>query len=395
MTEVRSVLLVGLLVSSLALAPVAAAGSVHTPAPGTAQPAATADAVVASSAAGLAQEECSYPVTLTDTTGTEVTLGEPPERVVALQPSDAQTLWAIGAQERVVGMPVTQYTDYLDDRDQTTNVKNEDGSVNVEQVVGLNPDVVIAANATRIETVRQLRDAGLTVYHFETTESLAGIRENIETIGQLAGKCAGAADTAASFQERVETVQRASEMADDRPSVLYYFFSFTTGDGTHIHDVIETAGGENVAASAGLSGYQSLSAEIVADRNPEWIVYPDDASVPTGAPYNGTTAVQENQTVALRRNYISQPGPRVVIPLTRLARTWHPEALERANESMATTTTTAPQTTTDAATSVDDTTSTSTSGSPTPTSGSGPGFGPLVALGSLVATALLVRRRDR
>ncbi|MEF8772443.1 MAG: vitamin B12 ABC transporter substrate-binding protein BtuF, partial [Halodesulfurarchaeum sp.] len=48
--------------------------------------------------------DCSFPLTVTDATGEEVEIEEPPESVVTLAPSAAQTMWEIGAQEQVVGI---------------------------------------------------------------------------------------------------------------------------------------------------------------------------------------------------------------------------------------------------------------------------------------------------
>jgi iron complex transport system substrate-binding protein len=328
------------------------------------------------------QESCSFPVTATDTTGTEVTVEERPERIVALQPSDAQALWEIGTQDRVVGMDRTQYTAYLSDRGDTTNVKNEDLTVNTEQVVGLQPDVVLAANTTSIETVRQLRSAGITVYHFGLVTSLDEVARNVETVGRLVGSCESARESATEFRLSVERAAVAAERADERPDALYYFFETTTGTGTHIHDVIETAGGNNVAADAGIEGYASLSEEIVVERDPDWIVSPDDATVPSTAAFNGTTAVREGQTVALRSNYISQPGVRVAVPLTRLARTWHPDALDAANESV----------------NRSDVRENATTPTPAATTASGPGLTAAGAIAGLTlgfaAVVLLTRRRN-
>jgi iron complex transport system substrate-binding protein len=343
--------------------------------------AATTDPAAASTAL---QTDCSFPVTATDTTGTEVTVDERPERIVALQPSDAQILWDIGAQDRVVGMAKTQYTAYLPGRADKTNVQGDSG-VSVEQVIGLQPDVVIASNVTNIETVRQLRAAGITVYHFGQVTSLSEIDRNIRTVGQLVGSCEGGDAAATEFEVAVERARTASETATDRPDVLYYFFDFTTGTGTHIHDVIETAGGNNLAADAGLEGYRQVNTELVVERDPAWIVYPDDATLPASEAYNGTTAYQEGQTVALRYDYINQPGPRVALPLTKLAKTWHPEALAAANESVTESSMAANATTT--ATPADAT-----------TTASGPGFGATAGfaglLVALLGAALLARRAD-
>ncbi|MDZ7730462.1 MAG: hypothetical protein U5K37_05390 [Natrialbaceae archaeon] len=59
---------------------------------------------------GAAQMDCaqptSYPVQVTDATGTAVTVNDSPQTVVALQASDARTMYEIGAWDRVVGYPV-------------------------------------------------------------------------------------------------------------------------------------------------------------------------------------------------------------------------------------------------------------------------------------------------
>jgi len=346
---------------------------------------------VALASTDATQSNCEFPYTATDATGTEVSLSEAPDRVVALQPSDAQTMWEIGAREQVVGMPVNQYTDYLNDTGNRTNVANDDGSTNVEAVVGAEPDLVLAANTTSADTVQQLRDAGLTVYHFSLVESLDGIAEQTTTIGRLTGNCDGASETVSEMENRIQDVRDA--VGDrDRVRVLYYFFQFTTGNETHIHDAIEAAGGENVAAEAGITKYAEISAEIVAERDPQWIVYPSSSSVPSGAPYNETTALQQEQTLRVNDNYVSQPAPRAVIAIEAMAEAFHPEAFAEDSPTESAT----PDTVTESATPdtmTESATPDTMAESATPTAGSGPGFGVVGAVVALVATLALARRR--
>jgi len=346
---------------------------------------------VALASTDATQSNCEFPYTATDATGTEVSLSEAPDRVVALQPSDAQTMWEIGAREQVVGMPVNQYTDYLNDTGNRTNVANDDGSTNVEAVVGAEPDLVLAANTTSADTVQQLRDAGLTVYHFSLVESLDGIAEQTTTIGRLTGNCDGASETVSEMENRIQDVRDA--VGDrDRVRVLYYFFQFTTGNETHIHDAIEAAGGENVAAEAGITKYAEISAEIVAERDPQWIVYPSSSSVPSGAPYNETTALQQEQTLRVNDNYVSQPAPRAVIAIEAMAEAFHPEAFAEDSPTESAT----PDTVTESATPdtvTESATPDTVTESATPTAGSGPGFSVVGAVVALVATLALARRR--
>jgi len=115
--------------------------------------------------AGHDDGDCTFPVSATDATGTEVTIEEEPDEVVALDAASAQTLWEVGAEDTVTGMPVRSYTEYLEGSENRTDVLSEDGlSVDTETVVELEPDLVVAPNFTPPETIQQLRDADLTVY---------------------------------------------------------------------------------------------------------------------------------------------------------------------------------------------------------------------------------------
>ncbi len=276
-----------------------------------------------------AQPTCEFPVSVTDATGEEVTVEEEPERIVAMQPSDAQTLWEIGAREKVVGMPVSQYTEYLEGHDEPQDVTGDDGlTVNTEQVIDLEPDLVLASSVADEDQVGQLRDAGITVYQVGDATSIEDVIENTETVGQLSGECEGAAETIDRMNERLGTVEEAVE-GEQRPTVLFAMGDgFTAGQGTFIEDVIRTAGGENLASAAGIEFYGQISEEVVISEDPDWIVYPDTFEEPpvSDQVLESTTAGQEDQIVAVDANRMNQPGPQVVSAVDTLAETLHPDA---------------------------------------------------------------------
>ena len=326
----RSRLLSILLVAIVATAAVGPA----TAATGTQTAAATdtPTAAAAGPAADLAaQANCSFPTTATDATGTEVTVEGEPEEVVALGASTAQTLWEIGAREKVTGMPVDSTTASLAGSENRTGIYQADGfTVATEQVIGLDADLVLAANVIPNETVTALREAGLTVFKFDPANSLSGVYEKTELMGQFVGACAEADRVVDAMQTRVETV-RAAVGNETQPSALYLLSGgFVAGNGTFIGDLLRTAGAENLAANANISSYQEISEEVIAERDPEWIVVSNRSFVPEGEPWASTTAVEEEQVVVVSANDISQAAPRVVLPLTDLARAFHPNAMAAA-----------------------------------------------------------------
>jgi iron complex transport system substrate-binding protein len=338
---------------------------------------------IGATAPAAASQSCSFPYTTTDATGAEVTVESPPGRIVALGASSAQTLWEIGAKGQVVGMPVQPYTAYLDGSENRTPIMNEGGfTVNVEQVVGLEPDLVLAPNIIPEDTVVRLREAGLTVYRFEAARSIEDVYEKTRLTGRLTNRCAGAESTVDWMQGRIDVVRQAVE-GEDRPRVVFPLGGgFIAPEGSFVDDMLTTAGGENIAARANVTTYQQVSAEVIVEQDPEWIVRPStlpESEIRTAA-YNQTTAVREDQIVVVDANLANQPAPRIVYPIQTIAKALHPEAYAAANATPTPSET--PVTPTEVVTE-----------SPSPVESPGqPGFGLAVGLGAILA-ALVLRRR--
>jgi iron complex transport system substrate-binding protein len=339
-------------------------------------------AVSAAEAADSSASSCAFPVTRPDATGTAVTLAERPTRIATLSPSAAQTLWEIGARDRVVG--VSEFAMYLDGAESRTLVNTASGGIQSERLVALEPDLVIAPGTISAETVATLRDRGLTVFAQETPATVEGVADATTLLGRLTGECAGAAETNAWMRANVAAVREA--VADEpHPTALYVFSDgWTVGADTFISDVMTTAGTRNAVADA-VSGYARVSAEVVRERDPGWIVYNDRDGIPDAAAYRETTAVRENQTVEVGVNYLNQPAPRSIVRAVRtIATAVHPDAVDESSyvPRSAVTATPASGSGTATATATD-----------RPTTGDAPGFGAVVAAVALFAATVARRHR--
>jgi len=352
-------------------------------------------------------EPCEFPVTMTDATGEEITLEEPPERVTTTNPSAAQTMWEIGGREQVVGL--TQYALYLDGADERANVSASFG-VDTERVVATEPDLVLAPNASAGD-VEALRDAGLTVYHFPEEQTIGSIREKTTIIGRLTGNCEGAAETNAWMDANVAAIEGTTGdvPAADRPTVLYPLGAgFAAGNGTFINDMMVTAGADNIAADE-FDWYEQLSEEVIVEEDPDYIVIVErNRDVLDEEPYASTTAVREDQVIVLPVQYVNQPAPRSVVRTTHnLTAAFHPDRydedayvprsavdVEPADGATPTPEPTAGPTPTPDDAGGDEATASTAEPSPTPEPAVDPvpGFGPAVALVALVAAGLLAGR---
>jgi iron complex transport system substrate-binding protein len=333
-------------------------------------------------------DTCSFPYTTTDATETEVTIDADPERIVTLNPSAAQTMWEIGAEDQVVG--VSQYASYLDGADAKRNVSGASGP-SVEKVIGREPDLVLVPSSSygaAEERVEQLRAQEIPVYVFGPGTSLEFVANKTELIGRLTGNCEAGAERAAGMRQSVTLMEQALD-DEDRPVGLNVFFGYTSGANTFISDVMETGGLRNGAAEANVSGFKPINDEVVVTLDPEWIVVPGNSPVPKTPAYNSTTAVQEGNVVVVDTNYLQQPAPRAVIAAETIMQAVHPEAYEEYRQLKAQadgdSTTTAPPPGTTTATLPPDSPATTATGTP--------GFGASVSVLAVAALAVLLARR--
>lgn len=412
MSEHTSLTTILFVVVALCLTPVAgvaAPGQVSSVADSTAvgESATVGDTGHSSSVASVAG--CSFPFSGTDATGTEVTVEQKPERVTTLLPSAAQTMWEIGGKEQIIG--VSKYATYLDGAGDKQNVSSGGFGVSIEKVVGTNPDIVLAPNAVPNATVTKLRDSGLTVFKFDSAANIEDVRQKTTLIGKLTGNCEGATATNEWMMDNVKTAEEAT--ADtEAPTVLYPVGGgFFVGSDTFISSMISTAGAENVLAEE-ISGYKKVSSEVIVSQQPDTVLFTAFTSyLASQSPYKDLTAVQNNQTATVDRNWMNQPAPRsVVFGVRNLTDAFHRDAYESADfpsrsEAVATSTPTptpspteavgdSPTATQSPTEVVDDTQTATESPAGTETQAATPGFGAILAVLAVAVSALLARRRN-
>ncbi|UIP00431.1 PGF-CTERM-anchored ABC transporter substrate-binding protein [Halobaculum sp. CBA1158] len=361
----------------------------------------TTTAATGTGALASTQASCEFPLTETDATGTDVTVEERPERITTLNPSAAQTMWEIGGEDQVVG--VTQFASYLEGADERANVSAAGFGVSVEKVVGTNPDLVLAPNASSPETVQALRDAGLTVYHFSGATTIEDVREKTTLTGRLTGNCEGAAEANAWMNANVEAAETATADAEDARALYPLGGGYIAGTETFISAMLSISGGANAAGERDLTGYPQINDEVVLELAPEYLVVTGYSSyLLDEEPYASTPAVENDNVVTVNRNWMNQPAPRsVVMGVRALTEGFHPDAAASAEfqtraEATASMDTETPAETTDATTDTADTDTAETAATRTTSAGgtstTTPGFGVALAVLAVLGSALLARR---
>lgn len=209
-------------------------------------------------------------ITVTDMFDRQVTLTGPVTRVVAMEPSDCEILFALGCGEALVGRGL--YCDYPAAVLELPAVQSG-GDTNLEEILALEPQVVIMSDmAHTVEQVSQLEQNGVQVI-VTNADSIAEVYEAIRLIGQVMGKDAEAESLVADMQATFDDIAAKSEKTD---KTIYFEVSplewglWSAGAGTFMHELAEICGMQN--AFADIEGWQAISQEQVIERNPDYIV---------------------------------------------------------------------------------------------------------------------------
>jgi len=270
-------------------------------------------------------------LTVVDHTGRAVTLTAAPRRIVSLVPGVTEILFAIGAQDLLVG--VTDFCDYPPEARRKARV-GDMLAPNLESLVTLRPDVVVATRSgNREETFDQLKRLGLPVYLVDEPPSIAEVMRLVGSLGQLTGRTDAAAAVTAGLARRITAVQERVA-GRPHPRVLYVLWPeplIVPGRGSLVTELIASAGGESVTADQA-QGYPRMSLEAAVGRAPEVIILARHGAGTGPAAreqwqrLESLPAIRSGRLYAADGDLLHRYGPRVVDGLELLARLIHPEA---------------------------------------------------------------------
>ena len=249
-----------------------------------------------------------------------------PSKIVSLTPANTEILFAVGAGPRVVG--VTDADDYPPAARKITQVVKL-GSVDVEKIVGLGADLVIAGGNgfNSPDAIAKLRSLGIPVIVVYAS-NVAGVLSDIGLVAAAAGDAAAGQSLVASLRaQEAAVVAAVSAAGAPRPRVFYELDAtkqvYTFADGIEQDDLIRLAGGDPITTGSPTAFSIPIETLIVAD--PQLILLGDAAYGTTPAQikarpgWSVMTAVKAGAIRPIDDNLVSRPGPRVIEALRALA----------------------------------------------------------------------------
>ena len=274
------------------------------------------------------------PGTFIDGLGRTVNIEEVPETIISLAPSNTEILYALGLEDKLVG--VTEYCDYPEAAQDKPKIGGFN-TVDIERVVEIQPDLILAANIHRDEAIPALERLGLTVFALDPKT----LDEVLEAI-TLVGRCTGSEDEAfllvTEMSNRIEVVTDETDNLTPAQRLRVFYVTWhnplmTVGSGGLHNELIQKAGGTNIFQDL-TESYPKIGLEAVIEANPQVII--TGVGMGTGEDLPFQFAITEprlgdvdarinNRVYAIATDLMGRSGPRVVDTLEQLAKMIHPE----------------------------------------------------------------------
>jgi iron complex transport system substrate-binding protein len=266
-----------------------------------------------------------YPVAVHGAGDRPTVLKQRPERIVALDPGAAQLVVAVGAGDRLVGAPAGVRLKGA----RPARVVRPTGQVNVDAVVGLDPDLIVSTpNIDELDVARAARESNAAVY-VQPATSIVNVEQGAIDLGFLVGEAAQARQLVGRIQRHVSAIE---ERLTSEKAVSVFVdtgFFITVPARSLLGDLVAKAKGRSVAGPSPGPGPFPLA--DLARLNAHLYLATSDSGV-TLAALKANPATRNLKAVRARRlaivpaDTVTWAGPNVADGLEAVARALHPHA---------------------------------------------------------------------
>ena len=277
-----------------------------------------------------------FPITVTDDESTAVEIPAEPQKIVSLTPATTEILFALDAADRVIA--TDDGSDFPEAAVALPDVATFN-NVDVEKVVALEPDLVVAGGlgftpADAITRLRSLDVPVIVVY----ASSVDGVYHDIELLGTATGTTAAATTLTTTMRSDMDAVASVAAAQGSKPRVYYEVgyddvtgAIFAPADDSFVAEMVTLAGAD--AITTGDPASYEIPLEKLIERDPEIIILgtnpfynPTPEAVMARAGWKAMTAVRTKDVRPVRDIEITRPGPRLPTGLRNLAAAIWPDA---------------------------------------------------------------------
>ncbi len=246
----------------------------------------------------------------------KIQFANPPNRIVSLAPSITETLFFLGLGDKVVG--VTRYCNFPPEA-QTKTIIGGVIDPNYEVIVSLKPDLIImTVEGNTKESFDKLSNLGFKIF-VTNPRNFNGIFKTILDIGKICKVEDRATSLVDSLKRELDKIKK-NNVAKAKPKILVLLSLnpiMTAGKNTFINEIIEKAGGVNIAGNS-KQNYPIFNREEILKVNPDIIILTDpkvgkDELLNMFPEWKYIKAINENKIFKIDPDILLRPSPRVVL----------------------------------------------------------------------------------
>jgi iron complex transport system substrate-binding protein len=282
-----------------------------------------------------------FPLTVVDGNGVEVEIEKKPQKIVSLTLSTDEMLLSLVDKDRLAALS------YLSEDPGLSNVAEEVKDIKktgleVETLIAMQPDLVIVADWSDGNTIKQLRDANITVYAMTTPGSISEVKDAVMKVAQLVGEKDKGQEIIQWMDGKLKSVEDKVKTLEDNQKLKvlsYNNFFCTHGIGTTFDDITKHAGVINIAAEQGMEMWQEISKEKIVELNPDAIFLPAwsyegfDAeefaeNFKNDKSLAEINAIRNNMVFCLPEAHMGTTSQYIVLGVEDVARSAYPELFE-------------------------------------------------------------------
>jgi iron complex transport system substrate-binding protein len=240
-----------------------------------------------------------------------------PRRIVCLTEEPTEVLYALGEQDRIVG--ISQFTVRPPEARRDKPKVSGFTSARIEKIINLEPDLVVGFSDIQADIARELIKAGIEVW-ISNHRTIEGILGYVRRLGAMIGAAQAANALAAELAEHVDSVAKQAALLPARPRVYFEEWDdpMISGIGW-VSEIIEIAGGVDIFADRAWSAL--APGRIIGDpldvvrRQPDLLLaswcgkkyQPETVWARPG--WDELEPVQRHRAYEIPAEIILQPGP--------------------------------------------------------------------------------------
>ncbi|RLQ96218.1 ABC transporter substrate-binding protein [Falsibacillus albus] len=279
--------------------------------------------------------KAAFPITVKDAENKEITIKQEPKRIVSLIPSNTEVAFALGLGDKIVG--VSDFDNYPKEAAKKEKIGGME--FNVEKIIGLKPDLVLAHESTAKSAsagLQQLRDAGITVVVINDGKNFNDVYESIEMIGRATGTDKKAKSIVQDMKDKIADIQKkASAIPEKDEKSVFVEVSpqpeiYTAGKDTYLDEILSIIHAKNAAKSQ--DGWAKMSEESIVGLKPDVIITTygyyvknPKEQVLGRSGWADVPAVKNKEVYDVNSDMVTRSGPRLVEGIEQIAKVVYPD----------------------------------------------------------------------